>query len=227
MKRTKLADRKLPGYSRGEELFNMISHIVGAGLGVLMCAACVTKSFLSGGAYEVVASFLYGLSMITLYTMSSLYHGLKEGTAKRVLQVLDHCTIYLLIAGTYTPIVLCALRELSPALGWTVFGTVWGLSILGIVLNAIDLKRYSKLSMTLYLLLGWCIILTGKQAIKAMGIPCLMYVLAGGIAYTVGAVFYAVGGKRARPIPYMHAVFHIFVVLGSVLQFIGIFLYIL
>ncbi len=227
MKRIKLRDRNLPGYSHGEELFNMISHIVGAGLAVLICAACVVKSFLRGGAYEITASFLYGLSMILLYTMSSLYHGLREGTAKRVFQILDHCTIFLLISGTYTPIALCALRRLSPSLGWVVFGVVWGLSVLGIVFNAIDLKRYSKLSMTLYILLGWCIVLTGRQAIHAMGIPCFLYVLAGGIAYTVGALFYAVGGKRAVPVPYMHAVFHLFVVLGSVLQFVGIFLYIL
>lgn len=227
MKRTKLRDRSLPNYSRGEELFNMISHIVGGGVGVLICAACIIKAFITGGAYEIVAAFLYGFSMIILYTMSSLYHGLRAGTAKRVFQVLDHCTIFLLIAGTYTPVSLCSLRELSPALGWTVFGIVWGLSILGLILNAIDLKRYSKLSLILYLLLGWCVILTGKQAVAAMGIPCLVYMLAGGISYTVGAVFYAVGKKRPKPIPYMHAVFHIFVVVGSILHFLGVFLYML
>lgn len=227
MKRTKLHDRTLPNYTRGEELFNMITHIVGGGLGILICATCVIKAFLTGGAYEVVAAFLYGLSMITLYTMSSLYHGLKEGTAKKVFQVLDHCTIFLLIAGTYTPVALCSLRRMFPALGWVVFGVVWGLSILGGILNAIDLKSFSKLSMVLYLLLGWCVVLTGKQAIAAMGIPCLLYMLAGGIAYTVGAVFYAVGGKRSRPVPYMHGVFHIFVLIGSVLHFIGVFLYML
>ena len=227
MKRTKLRDRLLPNYSHGEELFNMISHIVGGALGIAICALCVVKSFLTGGAYEIVASFLYGISMIALYTMSSLYHGLKEGTAKRVFQVLDHCTIFLLIAGTYTPVALCSLRELSPVTGWVVFGIVWGLSILGLVLNAIDLKRYSKISMVLYLLLGWCVILTGKQAITAMGITCLIYMLAGGVSYTIGAVFYAVGKKRAKPIPYMHAVFHIFVVIGSVLHFFGVFFYML
>ncbi len=227
MKRTKLKDRILPGYTRGEELFNMITHIVGGGLGILICATCVIKAFLTGGAYEVVAAFLYGLSMITLYTMSSLYHGLKEGTAKKVFQVLDHCTIFLLIAGTYTPVALCSLRRMFPVLGWIVFGVVWGLSILGSTLNAIDLKRFSKLSMVLYLLLGWCVILTGKQAIAAMGLPCLLYMLAGGISYTVGAVFYAVGGKRSHPIPYMHGVFHIFVLIGSILHFMGVFSYML
>ena len=227
MTRTRLRDRLLPDYTHGEELFNMISHIVGGGVGVLICAACVVKAFLTGGAYEIVAAFLYGLSMVTLYTMSSLYHGLRAGTAKRVFQVLDHCTIFLLIAGTYTPVSLCSLRELSPALGWSVFGIVWGLSILGLTLNAIDLKRYSKLSLILYLLLGWCVILTGKQAVTAMGIPCLVYMLAGGVSYTVGAVFYAVGKNRPKPIPYMHAVFHIFVVIGSILHFLGVFLYML
>ena len=227
MKRTKLRDRILPNYTRGEEVFHMVSHIVGGAIGIVICALCVIKDFRLGGAYEIVAAFLYGISMIALYTMSSLYHGLKEGTAKRVFQVLDHCTIFLLIAGTYTPVALCALRERSPVTGWIVFGIVWGLSVLGLVLNAIDLKRYSKISMVLYLLLGWCVILTGKQAVAALGIPCLMYMLAGGVSYTVGAAFYAVGKKRANPIPYMHAVFHIFVVIGSILHFFGVFLYML
>lgn len=227
MKRTKLRDRELPGYSHGEETFNMVSHIVGAAFGVVACVTCVVKAFLHSGPYEITAAFLYGFSMIILYTMSSLYHGLREGTAKKVLQILDHCTIFLLIAGTYTPVALGALRKLSPTLGWSVFGIVWGISILGMVLNAIDLKKYSKLSMVLYLLLGWCIILTGKSAIQAMGIPCLIFMLLGGLAYTVGAVFYGVGGKRSTPPPYMHAVFHIFVVLGSILHYFGILLYIL
>ncbi|MBP3412111.1 MAG: hemolysin III family protein [Oscillospiraceae bacterium] len=226
MKRTKLRNRDLPDYTRGEEIFNMVSHIVGAAFGVAACALCVVKAFLYSDAYGVVAAFLYGFSMIVLYTMSSLYHGLREGTAKRVFQILDHCTIFVLIAGTYTPVALCALRQQLPALGWTVFGIVWGLSILGIVLNAIDLKRYSKLSMTLYLLLGWCIILTGKQAVAAMGIPCLIFMLLGGIAYSVGAIFYAVGGKKGG-LRYMHSVFHLFVVLGSLLQFFGVFFYII
>lgn len=227
MKRTKLKDRSLPGYSRREELFHMISHIVGGALGVIACCTCVIKAFLHGGAYEITAAFLYGLSMILLYTMSSIYHGLRDGTAKKVLQIMDHCSIFLLIAGTYTPVSLVSLRRLSPALGWSVFAIVWGLSILGTTFNAIDLKKYSKLSMILYLLLGWCIILTGPSAIRAMGMPCLMLMLAGGISYTLGAIFYAVGGKGAKPLPYMHGVFHIFVVLGSLLHYLAILLHIL
>lgn len=227
MKRTKLRDRSLPDYTRGEEIFNMVSHIVGAAFGIVACATCVVKAFICSGAYEITAAFIYGMSMILLYTMSSLYHGLHNGTAKKVFQIIDHCTIFILIAGTYTPVALCALRKLSPAMGWTVFGVVWGISALGIVLNAIDLKKYSKLSMVLYILLGWCIILTGKTAIEAMGLPCLIFMLLGGVSYTVGAIFYGVGGKKKKPLRYMHSVFHIFVVLGSILQYFGILFYIM
>ncbi len=223
MKRTKLRERELPDYTRGEEIFNMVSHIVGAAFGVVACATCVVKAFLCGGGYEVTAAFIYGISMILLYTMSSVYHGLHEGTAKRVLQIFDHCSIFILIAGTYTPVVLCGLRRLVPWLGWTVFGVVWGVSTLGIVLNGIDLKKYSKLSMAFYIILGWCIVLTGKTAVDALGSTCMLYMLAGGIAYTVGAVFYGVGEKCR----YMHSVFHLFTVAGSALQAIGILFYVL
>lgn len=227
MKRTKLKDRNLPSYSREEELFHMISHIVGGALGVVVCATCGVKASLRGGAYEITAAFLYSLSMILLYTMSSIYHGLRAGTAKKVMQIMDHCSIFLLIAGTYTPIALVALRKVSPLLGWCVFSAVWGLSVLGIVFNAIDLKKYSKLSMILYLLLGWCIILAGHTAVRALGLPCIVYMLLGGISYTVGAVFYGLGSKGPKALPFMHGVFHIFVVIGSLLHYLGVLLYIL
>lgn len=226
MKRIKLRDRTLPDYTRGEEIFNMVSHIVGGGFGVIACATCVVKAFLTGSPYEIVGAFIYGLSMVILYTMSSLYHGLKPEIAKKVFQIIDHCTIFILIAGTYTPIALSALRPSNPFLGWTVFGVVWGVSALGIVLNAIDLKKYSVLSMILYIVLGWCIVLTGKNCIEALGRPCLTWILAGGVAYTVGAVFYGVGGHGKHPLRYMHSVFHLFVVAGSILQYIGIIFYV-
>lgn len=223
MKRTKLRDRSLPDYSRGEEIFNMVSHIVGAAFGIVACATCVVKAFLCGDGYEVTAAFLYGISMILLYTMSSVYHGLHEGTAKRVLQIMDHCSIFVLIAGTYTPVALCGLRSVIPWLGWTVWGVVWGVSALGITLNAIDLKKFEKLSLALYIILGWCIILTGKTAVEALGMGCMLLMLIGGIAYTVGAVFYAVGEKRR----YMHSVFHLFTVAGSLLHYFAILFYVL
>ena len=150
MKRTKLIDRKLPDYTKGEEIFNMVSHIVGGGLGIIIFALCVIKSFLNGDAYQIVGSFIYGFSMVVLYTMSSVYHGLKSGIAKKVMQVIDHCSVFFLIAGTYTPITLTAIREYNPFLGWGIFGVVWALTALGITLNAVDLKMYSLFSNICY-----------------------------------------------------------------------------
>ena len=225
MKRTKLIDRKLPGYTKGEEIFNMVSHIVGGGFGVIALATCVIYAFLFSDVYGIVGSFIYGISMILLYTMSSIYHGLHIGTAKKVFQVIDHCTIFILIAGTYTPIVLCSIRSVNAYLGWGIFGFVWGVSILGIVLNAIDLKKYATFSMICYIGLGWCIVFGGKAALTAIPFGGMMYILAGGIAYTVGAVFYGVAAKKKWK--YIHSVFHLFVVLGSILQYIAIIFYIL
>ena len=225
MKRTKLKDRALPDYTRGEEIFNMVTHIVGGAFGIAALATSVVRAFLHGGAYEVVSAFIYGFSMILLYTMSSVYHGLKPETAKKVMQVIDHCSVFILIAGTYTPIALCSLRRASTALGWTVFGIVWGISALGITLNAIDLKKYSVFSIICYLALGWCIVFTGKTAVTSVGTTGFMWLLAGGIAYTVGAVLYGIAGRSVHR--YMHSVFHIFVVAGSILQYFCILFYVL
>ena len=143
MHRVKLADRVLPTYTKGEEIFNMVSHIVGGALGIAVLALCVIFSALHHNVYGIVSTSIYGVSLILLYTMSSIYHGLNPNrTAKKVFQIIDHCSIFILIAGTYTPFALCTLREYDTATGWTLFGIVWGLSILGIVLNSIDLKRY-------------------------------------------------------------------------------------
>jgi len=225
MKRTKLIDRLLPDYTRGEEIFNMVTHIVGGAFGVAICTLCIIKAFLNHDAFQVVGAFIYGFSMIILYTMSSIYHGLKPMTAKKVMQVIDHCSIFILIAGTYTPITLTSLREYNPFLGWTVFGIVWGVSALGITLNAIDLKKYNIFSMICYLIQGWCIVFTGKAALKSIGTPGFMWLLAGGIAYTVGAVLYAIAGKKT--VRYLHSIFHIFVVIGSVLHFFAILFFVL
>lgn len=224
-KRTKLPDRMLPDYTRGEEIFNMVSHIIGGAFGVVALVTCVVKAFLNHDAYQVVSAFIYGFSMILLYTMSSVYHGLIPVTAKKVMQVIDHCTVFLLIAGTYTPIALCSLRRYSIPLGWIVFGVVWGVSILGIVLNAIDLKKYNVFSGICYLALGWCIVLTGRRAVIAIGTTGFLWLLAGGVAYTIGAILYGIAGRRVHR--YMHSVFHIFVVIGSVLQYFCILLYVL
>ena len=225
MKRIKLKDRILPDYTRGEEIFNMVSHIVGGGFGVIALATCVIKAFVKFDAYSIVSAFIYGFSMVILYTMSSVYHGLKPEQAKKVMQVIDHCTIFFLIAGTYTPISLIAMRRENTALGWVIFGVVWGFSALGITLNAIDLKKYNVFSMICYIGVGWCIIFPLKTAVRAIGTPGFWWLLAGGISYTVGSILYGAASKKVHC--YMHSVFHIFVVLGSILQYVCIIVYVI
>ncbi len=223
MMRTKLSERVLPFYTKGEEIFNMVSHIVGGALGIAALVLCVVFAALHNDVYGVVGSAIYGATMIILYTMSSIYHGLKPHlTAKKVFQVIDHCSIFLLIAGTYTPIALTALREHTAWLGWTIFGVIWAFAALGISLNAIDIKKYKVFSMICYLAMGWCIVFAAKATYEAIALPGILLLLAGGIAYTIGAVLYGIGKKHK----YMHSVFHLFVVAGSVLQFLCILLYV-
>lgn len=223
MTRTALKNRVLPNYTKGEEIFNMVTHIVGGALGIIVLVSCVLKSAIFGDDWGVVTSAIYGGSMVALYAVSSVYHGLTHETAKKVMQVIDHCTIYLLIAGTYTPILLCSMRAVSPLWAWGLLAFVWGLAVLAATLTAIDLKKYSKFSMVCYILMGWCIVAGSKVAMAAIEKPGLTFLLAGGIAYTVGAVLYG-AGKKVR---YMHSVFHIFVVLGSLLQYLSIIFYVI
>ena len=223
MQRTNLASRTLPDYTRAEERFNMISHIVGGGMGIAATVLCVVAAALEGNGYGVVSGAIFGGSMVALYTISSVYHGLHGGTGKKVMQILDHCTIYFLIAGTYTPFCLCTIRQHNPALGWGTFGLIWALAVVGIVLNAIDLKRFQKLSMVLYLGMGWCIILTGKLIVQLLGGTGFALLVGGGVAYTVGAVFYGLGHKRR----YIHSVFHLFCLVGSGLHILCILFYVI
>lgn len=223
MSRTKLNDRDLPSYTKGEEIFNMVSHIVGGGFAVIALILTVVLSAVKGNIWGIVSGAVYGTSLIMLYAMSSIYHGLKNVKAKKIMRILDHCTIFFLIAGTYTPILLCSIRKVSAVWAWAIFGIVWGCAALGIVLNAIDLKRYAKFSMFAYIGMGWCIVMAAKITVKAIPFGGLIYLLAGGIAYTIGALLYAAGAKHK----YMHSVFHIFVVLGSVLHFICILFYVI
>ena len=225
MKRTKLIDRVLPNYTNGEEVFNMVTHIVGGALGIAALVLCVVFSAIKGDAWAVVGSSIYGASLILLYTSSSIYHGLRHKMAKKVMQVIDHCTIYFLIGGTYTPIVLTCLREHDPVWAWIIFGIVWGLAAMATALTAIDLKKYSKLSMACYIGMGWSILIAGKTAIDAIPFAGLMFILGGGIAYTVGALIYGIGKKKQ--IHYMHGLFHLFVLAGSILQFFGVFFYVI
>lgn len=221
MKRIKLSERILPDYTKGEEIMNMVTHVVGGGLSVIMAALCIVKAVMSANVWSIVGCVIYGISMTLLYTMSSVYHGLKSGTAKKVLQVLDHCTIYFLISGTYTPVLLSALLPAHPEICWGLFAFEWALTALAVTLTAIDLKRYSVFSMICYICMGWAIFPFMGQVIEVMGLGGFVLLLAGGISYTVGAILYGLGKKKR----WMHSVFHILVVVGSVLQFVSIYAY--
>ena len=221
MKRTKLADRRLPDYSRGEEIMNMVTHIVGGAVGIVALTLCVIFAALHGNVYGVVTSAIYGATMITMFTISSVYHGLKPNLGKKVMQVIDHCTIYFLIAGTYTVIVLSAIRPVYPKLGWSLFGFEWLMVAIATTLTAIDLKKYSVFSMVCYIGMGWAIIPFCRQVLEVLSVPGFLFLLFGGIAYTIGSILYGLGKKKK----WMHSVFHIFVNLGALLQFFAVLLY--
>lgn len=220
-KRIPLRQRKLPAYTKGEEIFNMASHAAGGGIAIAILVLCVIRAALRDNVWGVVGAAIYGGTMVIMFTVSAVYHGLRPNLGKKVMQVIDHCDIYFLIAGTYTPILLSAVRPVHPFVAWTVFGVEWGLVFLAATLTAIDLKKYEKLSMCCYLGMGWCIILCLKQTVEAIGWGGFLWILGGGIAFTIGAVLYRVG----RRIRYMHSVFHLFIILGCILQFFGILFY--
>lgn len=224
MERIKLRDRILPKYTKGEEIFNMTSHIVGAVLGIVATVLCIVFAAIRGNVYGIISGAIYGVTMIILYTMSSIYHGLSpKRYSKKVFQVLDHCSIFLLIAGSYTPFALCTIREYDLASGWIIFGVIWAFAILGIVLNSIDIKKFKVFSMICYLVMGWCIVFKITLLPELLGTVGFVLLLLGGIAYTVGAILYGLGKKHK----YMHSVFHLFILLGSLLQFFCILLYVM
>ena len=203
----------------------MVSHIVGAGFGVVMLVLCTIFAAIHGSVAGVLSSIVFGVCMIVLYTMSAIYHGLSPRlkTAKKVMQIFDHLSIFLLIAGSYTPITLCGLMRANVPLAWTIFGVVWGMSVLGIVLNAIDIKKYAAFSMTCYIGLGWCIVLSLPYLISTFDPFAIVLLFLGGLCYTVGAVLYGVG----RKVHYMHSIFHLLVVAGSIFHGLMILLFVL
>ena len=221
MKRTRLSDRQLPNYTQGEELANMVTHIVGGAIGIVALTLCVIRAALHDNVYGIVTSAIYGGCMITMFTISSVYHGLKPNLGKKVMQVIDHCTIYFLIAGTYTVIVLSALRPVYPSLAWGLFSFEWAMAALAITFTAIDLKKYGAFSMICYIGMGWAVIPFWKQALEVLTLPGFLLLLFGGIAYTIGSILYGLGKKRK----WMHSIFHIFVILGALLQFFAVLMY--
>ena len=221
MYRTKLSDRQLPSYSKKEELTNTITHIIGGVIGGCISLLCCIKAFRYGTIPSIIGCIIFLSSIVTLYSMSSIYHGLKPGTAKKIMQIMDHCTIYFLICGTYTPILLGAFLPVYPKISWGLLGFLWLLAAISITLTAIDLKKYNIFSMICYICMGWSILPFITQAIDVLTTNGFYILLSGGIVYTIGAVLYGIGSK----IRWFHSIFHVFVVLGTTLQAISILLY--
>ncbi len=201
----------------GEEIANSISHGVGAGLSVAALVLLIVKAAHTSGALGVVSACIYGGSLVLLYLLSCLYHALAKTGARKLFQILDHCSIFILIVGTYTPI---ALNYIKGALGWTIFGIQAGCMVLGVVFNAINMEKWKKASLVLYVIMGWMIVFSIKSLL-AFPPAALWFLVLGGVAYTVGIIFY-----KRKDLKFFHFIWHIFVLAGSVLQFFCVYFYV-
>ncbi|RDH85147.1 MAG: hemolysin III [endosymbiont of Escarpia spicata] len=205
-------------YSLGEEIAHAVTHGVGIPLSIAGLVILVTFSSLYGDAWHIISSTIYGVTLILCYTASTLYHGIPLPRAKQLLRQLDHASIFLLIAGTYTPFTLVNLRG---PWGWTLFGLVWGIALAGMALELIARKRYKRLSISLYLGLGWLVVIAIQPMLESVGTGGLLLLLAGGLCYSLGVIFYV--WKR---LAYHHAVWHLFVLGGSIFHFFSILFYV-
>ena len=203
-------------YTLGEEIFNSVSHGAGSLLSIAGTIILIIFSVIYANTWAVVSSCIYGASLIILYTISTLYHAITNEKAKKFFRIMDHNTIFFLIAGTYTPLTLFCLNGW---LGWTLFGIVWGAAIIGIVLNSIDLERFRKPSVVCYILMGWVIILAIKPLMESIPQISLIFLLTGGVFYTVGVIFYAI-----KKIKYFHSIWHLFTIAGSIFHYFSILL---
>jgi hemolysin III len=202
-----------------EEIAHTLTHGVGILLSIGGLAVLVAFAALYGDAWHIVSSSVYGATLILLYTASTLYHGIPHPQAKSVLKQIDHAAIFLLIAGTYTPFTLVSLRG---PWGWSLFGVVWGIALLGVLLELLGPARWRRWSLLLYLGLGWLVIVAVKPMLSAVEPGGLWLLLGGGLAYTLGALFYA-----WDRLTFNHAIWHLFVLLGSILHFFSVFFYVL
>jgi hemolysin III len=200
--------------TRAEELANTLTHGIGIAGSIVACAVLVTLGALKGTAWHIVSSAVFGATLILLYTASTLYHCVQAERAKARLRVLDHCSIYLLIAGTYTPFTLVGLRG---GWGWSLFGVVWGLAVAGVVFKLFSTGRFVRLSTAIYLAMGWLVLIAVVPMVQRLNVVTLSWLVAGGLAYTVGTVFYL-----SRRLPFAHAVWHLFVLAGSVCHAVAV-----
>lgn len=206
-------------YTVGEEIANSVTHGIGALLSIAACVIMIVTAAKAGSGMQVVCASVYGACLIILFTMSTLYHALVPEKAKKVFRVFDHTSIFILIAGTYMPIVLVAI---GGALGWTMFGIIWGFAILGIVLNSVSIEKFKVFSMIAYLVMGWCVLFIAKPVLNVMNIKGVVLLVLGGIAYTLGLIFY-----KKKDIKYMHSIWHLFVLAGAILHYFCVQFYVL
>ncbi len=211
--------KKAVAYSLGEEIFNAVTHGVGVALGVLGLVLLIVKAVSYGTVIHLVSVSIFGVSMIILYLASTLYHSIVPEKAKKVLKVIDHSSIFLLIAGTYTPFTLITLRG---PWGWSIFGAVWALALLGITLEILPVKKSRAFSLVLYLLMGWIVIVAIVPLVHALPRGGLYWLVTGGLAYSLGVIFYVM--KQYR---YTHGVWHLFVLVGTIAHFFAIYVYVL
>lgn len=197
-----------------EELANSITHGLGLALSIIGFLVLLSLSIVRGDTWQIASCSVFGVTMIALYAASTLYHSLSNPRHKQILKILDHSAIYLLIAGTYTPFTLVSLRGW---IGWTLFGTIWTLSIFGIVLKCIFVHKFKILSTVVYLVMGWIGIVAFKPLLAAVPVAGIIWLVAGGVAYTVGVVFFA-----CKRVPYNHAIWHVFVMAGSICHYFAV-----
>jgi hemolysin III len=205
--------------TRNEELANVITHMIGAALGVAGLSALMVGAWRHGDAWRIVSFSIYGATLVLLYLASVFYHGARSPRVKHILRLFDHAAIYLLIAGTYTPFTLVSLRG---SWGWTIFGLVWGLAISGIILNVFFFGRLGFVSLVLYLLMGWLVVIAVKPVMDAVSVRGLLWLVAGGLSYTLGVVFFL-----WHRLPFSHTIWHFFVLAGSIFHYFAIFFYVL
>lgn len=206
-------------YTLTEEVVHAVSHGAGVILSIVGLSWMLYLSIGAADPWRIIASCVYGLSLISLFLASTLYHAWPVSPRKHLFKLLDHCAIYLLIAGSYTPFLLVAMRTDT---GWWLFGAIWSLATAGILTKLWFRHRYPRLSLASYLAMGWLVVIAAPEVARAIGVDAMAWVVAGGISYTVGALFYA-----ARRLPYNHAVWHLFVLAGGICHFLAVVWYVL
>ena len=223
--RTAVADRKLPEYTKKEETANMVTHIIGSVFGLTALVLCTVFASLRQDVPGIITGVLYGISMLVVYVVSSVYHGLAPdhaGFGKRVMQVIDHCSIYGLIVGSYAPIAMTGLRAHSPVKAWITFGVVCAAAATGLVFTAVDFNKFGLFSYGAYFIAGWSVLAAVKEIHAVFSTEFLILIIVGGVIYTAGMIPFLLELRHKQ---YCHSVFHVCILLGSVLHFVGIFKY--